>query len=180
MIFVSPVYLKTKSAPLHSLPLMQRSLKLLNIWVKIVAQVQTVLRLNSALVLGILWARMFVMPFYFFFESLELPRIINSANVALVPKQHNPSLMTHFWPISSYNVLYNCISKLLVSRLQKILPTIISPFQSAFIPKRSIGDNMFLAQALCKDYHLGPLVVQSNWISIKHLILSIGTFYSLF
>lgn len=30
---------------------------------------------------------------------------------------------------------------------------IISPFQSAFIQGRSIGDNVLLVQALCREYH---------------------------
>lgn len=34
------------------------------------------------------------------------------------------------------------------------MPTLISPTQSAFVPKRVIGDNIMLAQALCHDYHL--------------------------
>lgn len=93
-----------------------------------------------------------------FFDSLNLPRIINSTAIALIPKQQSPSAMTHFRPISCCNVLYKCISKILASRLTNIMPEIISPVQSAFIPKRSIGDNIFIAQALCRDYHLnaGP------------------------
>lgn len=93
-----------------------------------------------------------------FFDDLKLPRCINSTAIALVPKVRNPSHMSHFRPISCCNVLYKCISKLLASRLKKILPDLISTSQSAFIEKRSIGDNIMLAQALCRDYHLmsGP------------------------
>lgn len=90
----------------------------------------------------------------YFFESLKLPRIVNAAAICLVPKQNNPSEMKHFRPISCCNVLYKCISKILAGRLKRVLSSISSPCQSAFIPNRSIGDNVLLAQALCKDYHL--------------------------
>lgn len=95
---------------------------------------------------------------HYFFNTLHMPRIVNSAAIALVPKEANPSVMSQFRPISCCNVIYKCISKLLASRLKKVLPSLISPNQTAFIPKRSIGDNILLAQALCKDYHLhrGP------------------------
>lgn len=89
-----------------------------------------------------------------FFNSLHMPRIINSAAISLIPKHSNPTTMTDYRPISCCNVIYKCISKLLSGRLRKILPGLISPSQSAFVPRRSIGDNVLLAQALCKDYHL--------------------------
>lgn len=89
----------------------------------------------------------------FFFDTLYLPRIINSAAIALVPKVQQPTMMSQFRPISCCNVLYKCIAKMLSRRLKKVLPGIISPVQSAFVPNRSIGDNIFLSQALCKDYH---------------------------
>ena len=88
-----------------------------------------------------------------FFNTLELPRVVNSAALTLVPKVSNPSRIDQFRPISCCNTLYKCISKLLAGRLQKILPSIISCNQSAFVPNRLIGDNIMLVQALCKDYH---------------------------
>lgn len=93
-----------------------------------------------------------------FFNTGSMPRIIHSTAISLVPKVQNPSVMSDFRPISCCNVLYKCISNMLAQRLKLILQDIISPFQSAFLPKRRMGDNIMLVQALCKDYHLhtGP------------------------
>lgn len=88
-----------------------------------------------------------------FFHSNELPRIINANGVALIPKIDCPVNMSHFRPISCCNTLYKCIAKLLAIRMKSLLPHLISKNQSAFIPNRSIGDNILLAQALVKDYH---------------------------
>lgn len=93
-----------------------------------------------------------------FFNSLHLPRIINSTALALVPKCSTPTSMNDYRPIACCNVLYKCISKMLSARLKKVISTVVSPLQSAFVPGRKIGDNILLAQALFKDYHLngGP------------------------
>lgn len=92
-----------------------------------------------------------------FFQTNDMPRIINATAIALIPKVDCPANMSHYRPISCCNTLYKCIAKLLAGRLKLLLPHLISPNQSAFISKRSIGDNIMLAQALVKDYHLsGP------------------------
>ena len=89
----------------------------------------------------------------FFFDSLKLPRIINSVALTLVPKCDNPSRMEQFRPISCCNTLYKCVAKLIAGRIQKVISTLISPNQTAFVPNRFIGDNIMLVQSICKDYH---------------------------
>ncbi|KAL2225760.1 UNVERIFIED_CONTAM: hypothetical protein Sindi_3051800 [Sesamum indicum] len=71
---------------------------------------------------------------------------------SLVPV-HTPMTVGDFRPISCCNVLYKIIEKLLVQRLSVVLDKIISPCQGAFIPGRSIGDNILLAQELLTGYN---------------------------
>lgn len=59
----------------------------------------------------------------------------------LVPKVNEPQDMTH--PISLCNVIYKIGAKVLANRLKGILSSIISPYQSDFVPGRLISDNSY-------------------------------------
>lgn len=83
-----------------------------------------------------------------------MPRMINSTAVALIPKIANANHLSQFRPISCCNVIYKCITKLLALRMKTLMPTLISSNQAAFVAGRALGDNVLLAQSLCKDYHL--------------------------
>jgi hypothetical protein len=70
---------------------------------------------------------------------------INNTHIALIPKTAQSNSVTEFWHISLCNVIYKLITKVLANKLKVVLPDIISPTQSAFIPGRLITDNILAA-----------------------------------
>jgi len=83
-----------------------------------------------------------------FLNGGALPQAWNETVIVLIPKVPNPESLKDLRPISLCNVVYKIASKVLASRLKVILPEIISPNQSAFIPGWLITDNILVAYEL--------------------------------
>lgn len=83
-----------------------------------------------------------------FLSSGFLLKQFNHSFVALLPKNTNPDVVEHFWPISLCNVSYKVISKILADRLKILLPKLISANQSAFVLGRVIQENSVCAMEL--------------------------------
>ena len=86
----------------------------------------------------------------YFFHTAKLPSAFNSTIIALVPKCSNPNSKRDFRSISCCTVVYKCITRIMASRLKKYMPQMVSNSQSAFIPGRSISDNILMAQELVR------------------------------
>lgn len=78
---------------------------------------------------------------------------MNSTAISLIPKVPNPTYLRDFRPISYCNTIYKCISKIIANKLSKVIPSLVTIQQSAFVEGRRIGDNILFAQELMRNYH---------------------------
>ena len=82
------------------------------------------------------------------FMKHEVPEYLNQTLIALIPKQSDPEIVSHYRPISLCNTVNKVISKIIVLRIRPLLPSLISPMQTAFIQGRRGIDNVIIAQEL--------------------------------
>ncbi|KAK1402922.1 hypothetical protein POM88_002527 [Heracleum sosnowskyi] len=79
-------------------------------------------------VIRILWDSVkdkLLLTFQKFFSQGILPKGLNYAFIALIPKVDSPSLVTDFRPISLINTSLNLLSKSLCNRLDSVMPNLI-------------------------------------------------------
>ncbi|KAL8093893.1 hypothetical protein AgCh_035686 [Apium graveolens] len=80
-----------------------------------------------------------------FFSTGSIDSQLQGTNIVLIPKKYNPVYMTDIHPMSLCNMVYNIISNVLANRMKQVIESIISKFQSAFISRRLITDNIMIA-----------------------------------
>lgn len=71
-----------------------------------------------------------------------LPMGMNQGLVVLLPKEGDREFITNWRPITLLNSSYKILAKVLQIRLQRLLPEVIHPGQSAFLPTRHILDSI--------------------------------------
>ena len=80
------------------------------------------------------------------FQHKRLPGDLNATLLALIPKSENPSSLKLCCLISLCNVAYKTITKIIANQFQSILPHLIGPHQTSFVPGRHITENIVIAQ----------------------------------
>ncbi|XP_062075376.1 uncharacterized protein LOC133779430 [Humulus lupulus] len=82
-----------------------------------------------------------------------IPQNVNKTLISLIPKVDHPVNAADFRPIACCSTIYKCISKMLCSRLNSVLPLLINQNQGAFIKHRSLAHNVLILQDLIKGYN---------------------------
>ena len=80
-----------------------------------------------------------------FLNTGMAPPNFHETHIVLIPKDKNPTKVSEYRPISLSNVIYKLASKVLTNRLKSLIPALITENQSAFLSKRLITDNVFVA-----------------------------------
>lgn len=80
-----------------------------------------------------------------FLEGGDMPEVVNSSVLVLIPKIKNPQDLTHYRPLSLCNVVYKIALKALTLRLSLVLDVIIVEEQSTFVLGRLISDIVLMA-----------------------------------
>ncbi|GJX11722.1 putative RNA-directed DNA polymerase, eukaryota, reverse transcriptase zinc-binding domain protein [Tanacetum coccineum] len=84
------------------------------------------------------------------FKFDDLPNGCNASFVVLIPKKNDPLSFSDYRPISLIGCVYKVISKLLSSRLARVIDSVVGPNQSAFIEGRQILDGCLIANEIIR------------------------------
>ncbi|KAL3629987.1 hypothetical protein CASFOL_026299 [Castilleja foliolosa] len=86
-----------------------------------------------------------------FHENASFAKGVNSSFITLIPKVKNPISIREFRPISLIGGLYKIIAKLLASRMAKVVESIISPCQFAFVNRRNILESNIIVNEVVDE-----------------------------
>ena len=82
------------------------------------------------------------------FHLKKIPLILNQTLIALIPKIKGSETIGNFRPISLCNSVYKIITKIIVAKIIPYLDKLVSPYQTAFVPRRKGVDNAIIAQEI--------------------------------
>ena len=99
--------------------------------------------LNFTVSYGIPLAQLWLRALNYAFENSEMSISQKRSIISLIPRKDKDKKYLRNWrPISLLNNDYKIVTKALVLRLEKVLPTIISPNQTGYVKGRYIGESI--------------------------------------
>jgi hypothetical protein len=93
----------------------------------------------------------FILVMTEFHTNDRIVKGVNCTFIVLIPKKKNPVKLSDFRPISLIRCIYKVISKVLANRLKKVIGSVVSETQSAFISGRQILDGVLIANEIVDE-----------------------------
>ncbi|KAI0496405.1 hypothetical protein KFK09_022721 [Dendrobium nobile] len=87
-----------------------------------------------------------------FLISGEMDQAWKETLIILIPKIKRPLEPSHFRPISFCMTIYKIIAKMLLNRLERVIPKIITVDQVAFTRGRSLSDHVLIAHEVFNKF----------------------------
>nr|XP_016442277.1 PREDICTED: uncharacterized protein LOC107767705 [Nicotiana tabacum] len=88
-----------------------------------------------------------------FFSNGQLLQQVNATMIALIPKVETPLNASQYRPISCFNMVYKCTTKIICNRLKEIIPNIVAENQTAFMQGRTMMQNMLICHDILRHYN---------------------------
>ena len=81
----------------------------------------------------------------------NFPKSWSATRMVLLYKKGDPELLGNWRPLSLINSDAKLFTKLLANRFNEVLPCLINPYQTGFLPHRLISDNGWINQILMRN-----------------------------
>lgn len=100
-----------------------------------------------------------------FFLQNYIPHDWGTTLLCVIPKIENAHKANHFRPLGLCNTFYKILSKILVNRLKPLQPTLISPYQGAYLLGKHCSDLFLIAQESMHSMNNSKSI--EGWMIIK-------------
>lgn len=88
-----------------------------------------------------------------FFTNGKFLKQLNVTLITVIPKVDVAQNASQFRLIACCNVLYKCISKMICTRLKKVVSIVVADNQAAFVEGRPLVHNVLICHDLLRHYN---------------------------
>lgn len=88
-----------------------------------------------------------------FFDNNKLYTTINFTLVTMIPKNPKAKTMKKLRPIACCTTIYKIITKILASRLNKVIDDLVDDSQATLVSERVIHDTILISHELIRWYN---------------------------